>query len=1044
MVSDGLPLPPTFDMSIQTWDTPNPHDNGAFNPTLDPNMAFANTPTSSNFDLSMQNAQMQRMQNGNMRNGNGSPAGFQNPMYQTTSMIPSKRPHDGFTGSPRQASRSHTPQQAPYGPGFTAGAVNGQPPNPYQHLHQNSSNTSPSPIMQNQAFNAPSGIPPRMQTASPSPYSPAGPNFAPQASPVQSDYGSRVDTPSNGGQQFMQGTPYANGMNATTQSFTPPPGNMVPGGFPGGPNMSSFNPAAMTPEQQRQFEMKQQNMMRQLQANNAAAQQRHQMTNVNPMMNSQNSAALQQAQQAAMRQANARSVQQLEQLLRQPDQFAAIVHQFMTQRQLPFSRELIAGGRPIHCAQIFATVIRFGGAKRVTMNNGWPQVAQVLQLHPSAAHEVSTYWHQNLQPYETMYMQRQAQARAQQMQAMQGDGGNISGQMIPGRQPNYNQDAVAAMHARRQSASFQTPPKGPIPGQQDPRQTQINGFSPPHDVNQQNHLMTQQQLLQANQKAARAAQQSEAAVVVEKRKSAQSDRGAPAPAQADKDRQVRADFKQEASDPIEDTFKPRPHYFGLMKPDETATTTTYGGVPLSNNELNSGVLATTPLKRDFPDPFWYGNLDLHALIMSLKSGLPGEVRLALDLLAGLTSPLVSTHHNHQFPLLNQCGDLLESLIDCAEIQLEFLADNAPEVSDSMLISPYDELVRSANADVQAVQDIPEFASLEYELDKAAERLLAVSMLIRNFSYGGIVRGSEADKETIADPLVVKLIATIVRYLGTRNNLLRTNRNTLDFTKDILLYLSNVAQYITFSGKEEALCILQFLLSFAPLPQPSVSESSDLLFPPYEPTKHRYLPSAVQTLAKLLACGDPNRTYLKSIFTNDLASSPSLDLLTRAFGLCIAPLPEYTDEIGPKIKSRASFLAQGLLAADCLISLIPPTDHTLAHAWLASEDNFSHRLLRVIAMVGINVPPNPAANPAMRQRNHGHAMPGDDGFDMISSYGISILRKLAERAKDADHVNGVHVPSSEISKKAVLLQALKATHIDPRFLQQLNIYASMDD
>ena len=1024
-------------MSMQAWDAPNPNDNGAFNPTLDPSIAFGNNPTSSNFDFSMQNAQLQRMQNGNMRNGNGSPAGFQNPMYQTSSVIPSKRAHD-FNESPRHASRSQTPQQAPY-PGFT-GAVNGQAQNPYQqHLHQNSSNATPSPIMQNQQFNPPGavGVPPRMQTASPSPYSPAGPNFAPQASPVQSDYGSRVDTPSNGGQPYMQTMPYANGMNANAQNFTPPPGNMAQG-FPVNP---TFNGNSMTPDQQRAFEMKRMNMMRQLQADNAATHHRHHMTS-NPVYNNPSNIAA--MQQAAMRQQmNQRHMQQLDSIARQPDQFAHTVQQFQAMKNLPFVSQLNVGGRPINAAMIFVTVIKYGGAKRVTMTNGWPQIAVALQLHPSAAQEVAAYWHQNLQAYEAHFAQRQMQQRAAQAQAVQGDASAMAGQMPPGRQPNYNQEQMAAMHARRASANFQTPTKGPNLGQPDPRQAQINGFSPSHDPNQQNHAMTQQ-YLQGNQKAARAHQAELAAAATEKRKSAQPDRGAPAPSQVEMDPQVKANVTQERSDPIGDTFKPSVYPFLGLQAGQTTSLESHGGIVVQSPDLIKSVLEIEHLKPDVPDPSRYGNIDLHAMNMGLKSGLPGEVKLALNLLSGLTGRF--RYGSRGLPPLNECDDLLESLIDCAENQLEFLADNAPEVSDVMLISPYEELIRSYKADNLTLLDVPEFASLEYQLENAAQRLLCVSTIVRNLSSTEV--GYESDRKAVAESVVVKFMTTVIRYLGTRNNLLRTNKNALDFIKDAVVYMGNVAQYINFSGREEALCILQFLLSFAPLPQPTVSDSHDLTFPVYEPVSHRYVPYAVQTLAKLLACGDPNRSYLKSIFANDLASSPSLDLLTRSFGLCVAPLPqqvEQDNEMMPKIRLRARFLAQGLLAADSLISFIPPTEHTLAHAWLASQDNFAHRLLRVIAMVGIRFPPNPAANPALRRGHMGHAMQDhDDGFDMISSYGVSILRKLSERAKDADHVNGFHVPSSEILKKRVLLQALGEMRIDPRLLQQLSIYASLDD
>ena len=1016
-------------MSMQAWDVPNPNDNGAFNPNLDPGMAFANTPTSSNFDYSMQNAQLQRMQNGNMRNGNGSPASFQHQMYQTSSVIPSKRPHE-FTGSPRQASRSQTPQQGPY-PGFT-GAVNGQTPNPYQHLqHQASSNTSPSPIMQNQQFTTP-GMPPRMQTASPSPFSPAGPNFAPQASPVQSDYGSRVDTPSNGAQAFMQGNPYANGMNVNAQSFTPPPGNMV-AGFPGA-SMPAYNPNNMPPEQQRNFQLKQQQLMQQLQAGNVAAQQRHPMANANPMMNNPNQMAIQQA----MRQQNARTMQQVEHMLRNPEEFARGVAHYMAMKNQPFVKEAIIGGRPVHAVSVFAQVIRSGGAKRVTMTNGWPQIAAALSLHPSAAPELSTYWHHNLAIYEAAFQQR----TRMQLQAMQNDPNAVAGQAVPGRPANYTPEAMAAMHARRQSgANFQTPSRGPMAGQQDSRQTQMNGFSPPHPAQQQHPGMTQQGL--PPQQKAQRTQQPDGTNVADKKKAASIDRSTPAAPQSSLQPGVRKSWYQPLSSPMSDTFKPKLHQTIGRDKAETSPQETHGGIFVQSAELKEMAMELTRYRPDFPDTSRYGNIDIHAVTMSLKSGLPGEVRLALNILSALSCRAIDPAR--RLPPLVQCDDLLETLIDCAEAQLDILADHAPEVSDVVQLSPYEELVRSTTSDITALQDVPEFASLEYDLDQAAERLLCISALIRNFSHE-----YEVDKELVADQFVVKFIATIVRYLGTRNNLLRSNRNTLDFSKDAVLYLSNVAQYIAFSGKEEAQCILQFLLSFAPLPQPTVSESNQVVFPVYEPSQHRYVPAAIQALAKLLACGDPNRSFLKSIFATDLASTPCLDLLTRAFGLCIAPLPALASEaMARRVELRARFLTQGLLAADSLTSFIPTAEHSLAHAWLASEDGFAQRLLRVILEVGIRASPNQQAINQARQRHAGHPQhgpppPNDDGSDMITSYGVSILHKLAERAKDVDTLSGSAIASSETFKHGVLLQALRSLHIDPKLLQQLSTYASLDD
>lgn len=56
--------------------------------------------------------------------------------------------------------------------------------------------------------------------------------------------------------------------------------------------------------------------------------------------------------------------------------------------------------------------------------------------------------------------------------------------------------------------------------------------------------------------------------------------------------------------------------------------------------------------------------------------------------------------------------------------------------------------------------------------------------------------------------------------------LRTHQNLQDFSKDIVTFLTNVSQEIDLPGKEEAMCILQFLLSFAPSPAPNSAEEGN--------------------------------------------------------------------------------------------------------------------------------------------------------------------------------------------------------------------------
>ena len=1042
-------------MSMSAWDVPpvSNNDNGAFNPTLDPSLAFSNTPTSSNFDFShLQNAQLQqRMQNGAMRNG--SPA-FQNPMYQTTPVVPSKRQHENYTASPSQVSRSHTPQQGPY-PGYVAGVNGQQAPTPYQHLqHANSSNTSPSPVMQNHHFK-PQGMPQRMQTASPSPFSPAGQNFGSQASPPQSEYGGRVDTPSNGAHGFLQGGQYPNGPNVNPQTFTPPPGT-VGAGTPG---QSPFPHNGQSIEQQRRLhEMKQQSMVRHLQAQNAAAaaaQQRHPMSALNPMSNQlqmqnyQQAARAQQMQQALIKPGN-------------PEQFVRNVAQFMQQRALPFNPNPAISGRPIHTTQIYTVVMKLGGSKKVSMSNGWPSVAAHLQLHPAqfpnAPHELQNYWHTNLYQYEQVllanYQQHRSRLSAGQAQLPQhspGEVGMMQDHFSPVKPLNsHSQDQAALMHARRQSSvDFQTPVKSGSVQPPDHRQTQMNGFSSTPEIQAQPQIQPvpgepQQPFVQQ----ATPSRPNQAGFPAQPASSTK--KGSVSSANQRETSQSRDVVKTEPAQivsmqpkPIGPVFKATPWYWYAMGKDETESHQTHGGVPADSNALREEVEAVLHFRPDEIQLDELGLVDIRALIMSIRSGINGEVKLALETLI-----LISFHLGEQgaYPdkvqskslPLDHCEDLVDVLVDCAMDQVEILAENAPEVSDVMLISSYEEVLRGCTSEMSSLQDDPEFGSAEYNLDRAVEKLLCISLLLRNFSH------FEGNAHILATPEVIKFLSTVIRYLGTRYMLLRVHKHTLTFVKDAIVFLSNVAHEIDLPGKEEALYILHFLISFAPSPQPTSQDNSEIMFASYNPRLHRYLPHAVDALARLLARGDPNRGFYKSIFASDHSSTPSFDLLTRVFGLAIAPIPNPLHIIPPEsdlseieiLRRRAPFLAQGLLAAEILIALLPNTDNTLARLWFSSQEGFARCLFRAVRLLGIQSGPAPPT----RHHQAKLAEEGDSrGFDMIMKRGVAVLRRLGEKSKETEGTLVGILP-----KKGLLRDALRVPHLDPQIIQQLSAFAGLDD
>ena len=457
---------------------------------------------------------------------------------------------------------------------------------------------------------------------------------------------------------------------------------------------------------------------------------------------------------------------------------------------------------------------------------------------------------------------------------------------------------------------------------------------------------------------------------------------------------------------------------------------TFGGVEL-DSLLKLGI-ALTQYKPDLPLVADLGAIDIHALTMSLQCGIHAEVRLALDTLVSLS---VENRLNLD---LRACEELVETLVDCAEVQVELLAESAAEVSDVMLVNSYEDVVRGCRCEQELLQDIPAFGSPEYDLDRAVDRLICITTIMRNLSF------YEPNHPLLADELVIKFLCVVIRYLGTRNMLLRTNQNTLDFMKDVIIFLSNLAQAIELPGREQALCLLHFLLAFAPCPPPNMSGSDRVTFSPYDPAIHRYLPPAVDSLAKLLARDEPNRTHYKTIFASDVSSSPPFDLLSKTFALAIAAIPDDKQDtkrgnLVPVVEARKPFLMQGILAAEILSNLAPGFETGLAKSWLTSDDGFAQNLSRLIFSLCLE------ASPQVPHQRAQAAPKGveDEALLHITLGGIAVLRRLAEKCRDPEDPKS-RIPLTGMLTKESLLGALKI--VQPRLqvvLKQLCAYAGLD-
>jgi len=373
--------------------------------------------------------------------------------------------------------------------------------------------------------------------------------------------------------------------------------------------------------------------------------------------------------------------------------------------------------------------------------------------------------------------------------------------------------------------------------------------------------------------------------------------------------------------------------------------------------------------------------------------------------------------------LEHCEELLEAVVDCAEEQLDILSDEAAEVSDALDLPTYEDVIRGGRIESATLQEVSPFGTHEYELDRAADKIIAITTVVRNLSF------YEVNHRLLTAPALIKWFSNALRLLGTRSMLLRTYLNTQDFYKDAIIFLSNVTQSLELPGRDDALHILQFLLCFVPQPVPHYSSSTAagkrLRFTSFSPATHRYLPPAVDCLAKLLARQEPNREFYRQIFnapsnvsavsdiaSPSLAASSPLDLLTQAFALAIAVLPDRTRGLVANaaqfriVEARKAYLAQGMLAADILSSLAPSGNVALARAWLESEDGWAPALLKLSALLSVDA--SSASQPPMiagKVSRNGSVVeppmppppPQDfESFKLITCRALTMLKRLADR------------------------------------------------
>ncbi|KAJ3578715.1 hypothetical protein NPX13_g1848 [Xylaria arbuscula] len=955
----------------------------------------------------------------------------------------------------------------------------GQPQH-YPHLQPNGSSTaSPSPVMAGNQLR-PGSVPQRVNTASPHPFSPASQQFGQQASPVPSEHS---NTPQPGMYMNPQGFPQ--GYNP---GFAPSPSPVRPPSAQNAmtPQMTQHQMGQQMPQMHpnQMFQNQQMHPMQQMQIQQMQAAQMQGRGGMDPKMvyhmrlqqqygqgNMPPGASDMQAQNMAqnrgmmpkqgmpMQNGQVPPVgmrpQQGAPISRgmTPDVFMKNLSNLMASRQLPFDMNPIIEGRPVSLFQLFQIVQKFNGYRNITAQNAWAQVAGAIgfppQQVPSAPGQVKAIYERNLIKFEEAWVNQQRSHHMKQHSTgaagMPVTPGQGTPQRMPQMSPSHNMQQQIQPQMPVQHAQSPVKPVGPgMP------HNNVNGFLPqPPQTPQQQPTAIPGPL--RNNSIPRSMDATPIAAEFPLHSPGPIGKPGSVPhhnpiQQADviKVNGASLTTKDDVYAPLSRTLEKTPPEVGGC----------YGGLDVDVFGRLIGELAhITP---DMPSITELGNIDLHALTKSIQSGIHGEVRLALDVLATVTRwcetapPLVIE--------LKLCEDLVDSLLDCAEEQVDLLVDNAEPISDEIDLTSYEDILRATRTEQFNLRKVHVFGETDYELERAADRLIAITTILRNLSF------HEPNQPTLADEVVVKFFCGLIRSLGTHEGLLRNAQNTLDIMKDMVVFLSNIGASVELPGRDQAFCLLQFILAFAPSPSPCLT-ADKLVFSPYEPTVHKYLPHALDALAKLLARDEPNRRHYKTI-TTDALSSPPYELLTRTFALAISPIPYDVYDIRSSmlplklVEARKPLLMQGLLAADILAQLAPGFESGLTRAWLSSADGFAQRLLTLVKMISHHIehpprhlepqaPPHPRANQRGPSREDPRVNPRNPNREdpellYIVTCAVSALRRLCEKARDPN--DAASIPPNALPTRANLFESLN-TLKNPKWallLNQLSAYVGLEN
>ncbi|KAI9484320.1 hypothetical protein BDB00DRAFT_792970 [Zychaea mexicana] len=382
-----------------------------------------------------------------------------------------------------------------------------------------------------------------------------------------------------------------------------------------------------------------------------------------------------------------------------------------------------------------------------------------------------------------------SQASPQQM----GQGEGVKDAQVPSQQGNYNPNVMnyAQQSPMQKNAASPAPRRSVTPGSaastplQQHRQVETQAQQPP-----QQHSQSQPQNSVKSESPANPSPASHPANPISK-----TDTPSPKPSPGIKSETAGSPAPTATGDKENATSTVTISYI-----PKTRNVETYGGVDLKYFDK----FDIKPMMPHFNE---LGTIDIHALIMSLKSGMKMEVTNALNVLT-----IITTQHGLG---LMYCDDMLDVLLDYMEQDIfgtctRFVTGDFPDIPTREPIVSEDEQHNLTYAELFDMS-LDEMKSLIPNLEDSTsdlwlslrERCLCIFNIFRNLSFTSDNMEYLAKHERFV-PLMARIMDSTRHvaqmegkdttgheawYIGVRR------MDTLDFRKSILIILSNITMIL---------------------------------------------------------------------------------------------------------------------------------------------------------------------------------------------------------------------------------------------------------